>query len=74
LEAKIREAARQFGFEVVGVTSAAPFASDEKAFSEWCDSGFAAGMDYMTRSPQMHTQPSLLAPWSVSLITLAINY
>ncbi len=74
LDAQIKEAARQFGFEVVGITSVAPFARDERAFREWCDSGFAAGMDYMTRSPQMHTQPKVLAPWSVSLITLAVNY
>jgi len=74
LNAQIREAARQLGFEVLGVTSVAPLARDEKAFSEWCASGFAAGMDYMTRSPQMHSQPQLLAPWSASLITLAVNY
>ena len=74
LKGQIREAARHLGFEVVGVTSVAPLARDEKAFREWCVSGFAAGMDYMTRSPQMHTQPQLLAPWSVSLITLAVNY
>ena len=74
LDAQVKEAARQLGFEVVGVTSMAPFARDEKAFREWCDSGFAAGMEYMTRNPQMHSQPELLAPWSVSLITLAVNY
>jgi len=74
LNGQMREAARQLGFEVVGVTSVAPLARDEKAFREWCVSGFAAGMDYMTRSPQMHAQPQLLAPWSVSLITLAVNY
>ena len=70
----MREAARQLGFEVVGVTSVAPLARDEKAFREWCDSGFAAGMDYMTRNPLMHSRPLVLAPWSVSLITLAVNY
>jgi epoxyqueuosine reductase len=74
LEEQIKEAARHLGFEVVGVTSVTPFARDEKAFREWCELGFAAGMSYMTRSPAMNAQPKLLAPWSVSLITLAINY
>ena len=71
---QIKEAARQFGFEAVGIASATPLARDERAFREWCDAGFAAGMDYMTRNPQLHSMPTLLAPWSVSLITLAINY
>ena len=74
LNRQVREAARQFGFEVIGISSAAPLAGDERAFREWCDAGFAAGMDYMTRNPEMHTRPGLLAPWSVSLITLAVNY
>ena len=74
LDTRIREAALQLGFEVVGITSVTPFARDEKAFREWCDSGFAAGMEYMTRNPLMHAQPKLLAPWSLSLISLAINY
>ena len=71
---QIKEAARRFGFEAVGIASATPLARDERAFREWCDAGFAAGMDYMTRNPQLHSRPGLLAPWSVSLITLAINY
>jgi epoxyqueuosine reductase len=71
---RIKVAAGELGFEVPAVTSIAPFLGEEGAFREWIDSGFAAGMDYMTRRPELHLNPSLLAPAAQSLISLAINY
>jgi epoxyqueuosine reductase len=74
LAPQIKEAARRLGFEVVSITSATPLALDDQAFRAWCDAGFAAGMGYMTRRPELHARPKLLAPWAASLITLSINY
>lgn len=62
------------GFEVAGITSLEPLARDDAAFRQWCEAGFAAGMEYMTRRPELHAYPARLVPSALSLITLAINY
>ena len=74
LVTQIKDAAREFGFEVVGITSVEPLARDDAAFRKWREAGFAAGMEYMTRRTELHAHPKALVPWSASLITLAINY
>ncbi len=74
LNRRIKEAAHELGFDVVGITSIEPLARDEQAFLQWCEQGFAAGMDYMTRRPELHARPKLLVPQAASLITLAVNY
>jgi len=71
---QIKMAAGELGFEVAAVTSIAPLLRDDAAFREWRDAGFAAGMDYMTRRPELHANPALLVPAAQSLISLAINY
>ncbi|HET9533505.1 MAG TPA: tRNA epoxyqueuosine(34) reductase QueG [Blastocatellia bacterium] len=74
LETEIKDAARGLGFEVVAITSVEPLARDAAAFQSWRESGFAAGMDYMTRRPELHTSPRQLVPSAHSLITVAVNY
>jgi epoxyqueuosine reductase len=74
LASQIRVAARELGFEVVGIASVEPLARDDEAFRDWREAGFAAGMDYMTRRPELHAHPKRLVPSAMSLITLAINY
>lgn len=74
LASQIRSAARELGFQVAGITSVEPLARDDEAFRDWCEAGFAAGMDYMTRRPGLHAHPKRLVPSALSLITLAINY
>jgi epoxyqueuosine reductase len=74
LVSHIKDAASRIGFDVVGITSAAPLLREEESFREWCEAGFAAGMGYMTRRPEIHSRPKLLAPWAASLITLSVNY
>src|SRR6185436_8074323 len=49
-------------------------ARDDEAFAAWCESGFAAGMEYMTRRPELHAYPERLVPYARSLITLTVNY
>lgn len=71
---QIRQAARELGFEVAGIASVDPLLRDDAAFAHWRESGFAAGMDYMTRRPELHAHPSALVSHARSLITLAINY
>jgi epoxyqueuosine reductase len=74
LVTQIKQAAREIGFEVAGITSVEPLEGDEVAFERWCQAGYAAGMDYMTRRPELHSRPHVLAPRARSLITLAIDY
>jgi epoxyqueuosine reductase len=71
---QIRQAAREIGFEVAGIASVEPLARDDEAFTHWRESGFAAGMDYMTRRPELHAHPAALVPHARSLITLAVDY
>ncbi|MGA9769829.1 MAG: tRNA epoxyqueuosine(34) reductase QueG [Blastocatellia bacterium] len=74
LASQVKRAAREFGFEVAGIASIEPLARDDEAFRRWCEDGFAAGMDYMTRRPELNAYPNRLVPSALSLITLAINY
>ena len=74
LASEIKSAARELGFEVVGITTVEPLARDDEAFREWREAGFAAGMDYMTRRPELHAYPRRLSRTAQSLITLAVNY
>lgn len=74
LVTQIKEAARELGFGVTGIASVAPLERDEPLFRDWREAGFAAGMDYMTRRPELHVHPGLLVPYALSLITLSIDY
>ena len=74
LVAEIKTAASALGFEVVGVTSVAPLDADDRHFLDWCDAGFAADMQYMTRRTELHARPQRLVPAAASLISLAVNY
>lgn len=74
LVAQIKEAARQLGFEVAGITSVAPLEGDDEHYRAWMDAGFAAEMAYMTRRPELLAHPRVLVPHALSIITLAVNY
>jgi len=74
LVAQIKQAARELGFELAGIASVEPLERDDIAFHQWCEQGLAAGMDYMTRRPELHAHPRTLVPYAQSLITLAVDY
>jgi len=74
LVTQIKNAARELGFSVAGITSVEPFARDDEAYQGWREAGFAAGMGYMTRRPELHARPRALVPYALSLITLAVDY
>lgn len=71
---QIKTAASELGFEVAGITSVEPLERASIAFQDWCAKGYAAGMGYMTRRPQLNGSPRALVPYAQSLITLAIDY
>ena len=74
LVTQIRQAARELGFDLAGVSSIEPLHRDDHAFQEWCDRGYAAGMHYMTRRPELNAHPLVLVPYARSVITLAVNH
>jgi epoxyqueuosine reductase len=74
LVTQIKQAARELGFELAGIASVEPLERDDIAFQHWCEEGLAAGMDYMTRRPELHAHPRTLVPYAQSLITLAVDY
>jgi epoxyqueuosine reductase len=74
LLARIKEAARHLGFDTIGVTTVEPLARDDEAFRRWAGAGMAAGMEYMTRRPELNAYPAKLVPRAASIITLAVNY
>jgi len=71
---KIKRAAAELGFSVTGITSAAPLVRDLATLHDWIGAGFAAGMDYMVRRPELKGQPRELVPYAASIISLAVNY
>lgn len=74
LVTQIKQAAREIGFEVAGIASVEPLQRDDAAFQHWCEAGYAAGMDYMTRRPELHAHPRALVSRARSLITLAVDH
>lgn len=74
LVTQIKDAARELGFEVAGIASLEPLERDDLAYHKWCAEGHAAGMDYMTRRPELHAHPRSLVSCAQSLITLAVDY
>src|SRR6185436_13427156 len=74
LVTQIKQAAREIGFEVAGIASVEPLERDDAAFHQWCEAGYAAGMDYMTRRPELHANHRALVSRARSLITLAVDH
>src|SRR5687767_4667913 len=74
LVAQIKRAACDIGFEVAGIASAEPLKRDDASFRAWREAGFAAGMEYMTRRPELNADPRALVPYARSIMTLAVDY
>jgi epoxyqueuosine reductase len=74
LVAQIKDAARELGFDVVGIAPVSPLAIDDQAFQAWRQAGFAAEMSYMMRRTELHAHPQKLVPEALSIISLAVNY
>ena len=69
----MREEARRLGFDLFGVTSAAPLAG--ATFLARCiDSGFAGQMGYLERSPERRADPGQLVPGARSVVCVGLHY
>ena len=77
LEAMVKKASHEAGFDLAGIASAADSA-ELAAFPEWIAAGHAGEMKYMeVRDGQgflKRVSLSRVAPWAKSVIVCAINY
>jgi epoxyqueuosine reductase len=65
--------AQALGFDALGVASV-DLAQDEQRLIEWLESGFHGDMDYMQRHGSMRSRPQELAPGTVRVVSVRMNY
>jgi epoxyqueuosine reductase len=65
--------ARQLGFDALGV-ACLELAEDERHLLTWLEAGYQGEMKYMERHGTLRSRPAELAPGSVRVISVRMNY
>jgi epoxyqueuosine reductase len=73
LSAKIKQAAQQLGFDLVGL-SPVKLPPHGESFARWLRDGFAGELGYMSRTEALRRDPCELVPWAQSIISVGMNY
>lgn len=73
LSKKIKEYAKDIGFDLVAITSANKI-EDFNYYEKWLELGFSAEMEYMKRNIEKRENPKLLFEGVNSIICLGLNY
>ena len=73
LSAKIKDAAQQAGFALVGI-SPVKLPPHGESFARWLRDGFAGELGYMSRTEALRRDPHELVPWAQSIISVGMNY
>ncbi len=71
--ADIKAAARQAGFDLVGIAPAVT-PTGFHAFLQWLRDGYAGGMEYLSRREEAYAHPGAIMDGVRSLVLLGINY
>ena len=74
LSAKIKEFARNVGFDKVGITRAEPLRDEGVRLNEWIDLGYHGQMAWMERWKEKRVDPAELLPNAKSVVAVALNY
>lgn len=74
LSRRIKERAREEGFEKVGIVAAELLGDARNQLNEWLRRGYQGRMTWMAREPEKRTDPRKLFPAARSVIVVAINY
>ncbi|KPK45010.1 MAG: hypothetical protein AMJ65_01230 [Phycisphaerae bacterium SG8_4] len=75
LSQDIKRKTAELGFDLSGVTDAAPIDAEQaKAFARWLEAGFAGDMGYMGRNLQKRLSPATLLEGAQSVIVVGLNY
>jgi epoxyqueuosine reductase len=72
--ALIKELARTFGFDKVGIARAAALNEEGSRLQEWLARGFHGEMKWMERDPQQRADPRKLFPAAKTVVVVALNY
>lgn len=70
----IRSWAKDLGFTLCGFSKAQALDDEAHRLKMWLDQGFHGEMTYMNNHFEMRTDPTLLVPGALSVISLAYNY
>ena len=70
----IKQAARELGFEKVGIVPAVPLLEEGRRLQQWIESNYHGNMSWIARNPEMRTDPRILFPGARSVVVVALNY
>lgn len=73
LSPKIKQAAQQLGFDLVGI-SPVRLPPHGESFARWLRDGFAGELGYMSRTEELRRDPHELVPWAQSIVSVGMNY
>jgi len=72
---QIKQKALEIGFDLVGITTAEPVASEHlEAFSKWLGEYCPPNLQYLKNNPAQRFEPAALLPNAKSVIVTALNY
>ncbi|HEV2284364.1 MAG TPA: tRNA epoxyqueuosine(34) reductase QueG [bacterium] len=74
LAAAVKAEARAAGFDLCGITTAAPFALEGRALAAWVARGYHGEMAYMARNAPRSPAPAALVAGARSLVVVALYY
>jgi len=70
----VNQVAESLGFSRAVIGSLEPMHSERAEFESWLSRGYASGMEYLKRNPQLRTSPQLLYPSAKSAIIVFASY
>lgn len=73
LAARVRELAREFGFQRCGITGV-ELGEDEAYLRDWLAQGLYGSMDWMARHGELRARPDELHPGTVRVISVGLDY
>ena len=73
-EAKVKQAALDAGFDLVGIASAQELPASLGHFDSWLEKGYAADMNWMQRQRDKRMDPNLVQAKTQSILSLALVY
>ncbi|MBX9666223.1 MAG: tRNA epoxyqueuosine(34) reductase QueG [Candidatus Obscuribacterales bacterium] len=74
LKQSVVQLAASKGFSNTVIGALEPMTAELEHYRSWLERGFAAGMEYMKRNPEIRSSPQLLYPGSKSAIIVSVSY
>jgi epoxyqueuosine reductase len=74
LSARIKDRAKQEGFDKIGIVPAHKLETEEPKLREWLARSYQGEMTWMSRDAHKRTDPTEIFPGARSVVVVAINY